>query len=134
MSIQTEVAQPRHPRGTVNYQKPQTPPRNEDPGNAPQNGKENTFRQKLAYDPTAPCSKCSTDGDLYTARGGTGQQQARDIGAGDQKHETDGSLQNQKRFAYPSEIGVGEGLDQNSPAGVASRIFFGALGSDGFHF
>src|ERR1700683_171724 len=129
MRIQTESAQERHPRRTVNYQKPQTSPRNENPGNAPQNGKENTLRQKLADDPTAACSKRSTDGDLHTPRGGTGQQQARDIGAGDQKHETDGSLQNQKRFAYPSEIGVGDGLDQNSPARVAARILLGALGS-----
>jgi hypothetical protein len=55
------------------------------------NGREqDTFGQELTQDTTALSSHCCANGDFFFARGGAGEREVCDVGASNEKHETDG--------------------------------------------
>jgi hypothetical protein len=53
----------------------------------------------LTNDPRPPGSQCATQGELFTARGGAGQQQVRQIHADDEQYQAHRAPQHDQRAA-----------------------------------
>src|SRR5882724_10040450 len=62
-------------------------------------GEDEGFREELADDAAACGSECGAHGELLGARGGTGEQEVREVDADDEKDESDGSPKNDQGAA-----------------------------------
>src|SRR6185295_3077552 len=68
---------------------------------------QHAFGKELAHDAGSSGSNGETDGELALAGGGAGEQQVRDVRAGDQQDQRDYTHQYQKRLAESvAEAGV----------------------------
>ena len=81
------------------------PVRERHSGRAAGGGEERTLRQELAHDPPARGSQRQPDRDLLLSRARANDQQAREIGAGDEQHHAHRRHQNLKRQReLPAEL------------------------------
>ena len=77
-------------------------------------GQQHALRQQLAHDAQPAAANCETDRHLALARGGFGEQQVRDVRAGDQQHKGDHAHQDRERLREVlAQIGesIASGLD-----------------------
>ena len=73
------------------------PRREQKAESAAQTGEEKALDQELAHDVAAPGAEGQAHRDLAFARSGSGQQQVRDVGAGDEQDESDHPRENEER-------------------------------------
>jgi hypothetical protein len=73
------------------------------------------------------------DRDLALPVGGPGQEQVRDVGAGDQQDEGYCPEQQHQGRAQLAHDRVEEGLDGHALAGVRARVAFGEALGEGLH-
>ena len=76
----------------------------------------------MPHDTGAVRSQCGANGKLARARRGAGEQEVRDVGAGDQQDNPHSSQQHQERSAHVFDEFVLEGLDVGSQASVRGRV------------
>ena len=91
------------------------------------------FGEHLANNARAAGAHGGADGDFACAPGGFGQQQVRDIGAGDQQHQRDGAEQKVEREAHVRNHFVAHQDDGGALAFVARGILLRQARGDGGH-
>jgi hypothetical protein len=102
-------------KGRKRRQRAAQPERDEDARGSAERGEQQALEQQLPHQPSPRRADRDADRHLLLARRGPRQQQARDVGAGDQQHERDEPLQHEqrlleavRRFDIPREAGTSE--------------------------
>ena len=91
---------------------------------APRNEQDGALGQQLADDAPPARSNGGADGELALTGHALRQQQATDVGAGDEQDQCRSPLQDQEpRAQIPTDARLGEGLHANAPVLVARRFF-----------
>ena len=101
------------------------------PATPPASDERKAFDQQLGHDARAAGAQRETDGDLFLAGGGAGDQQIRDVGAGDQEHQADNGSEDQQRageLAAQAGIAFGGGEELDPHGQECSGAFPERLG------
>src|SRR6266403_2611452 len=96
-------------------------------------GEQQTFHEQLAGDAPAAGADGGSNGHLALATGSTGEEQAGDIGTGDEEDKRDGAKENQQGGAQRAGNLIAERHDVDAPVALGIRIFVLKLGGDGGH-
>ena len=86
--------------------------------NATDRGKQQAFGEQLADNAAAPGADGGSDGDLAGAAHGACQQQAGDVGAGDQEQAAYRAQQNVERCAHVAHQKLLHGLNREAHLGI----------------
>ena len=112
---------------------PQRPGREHDAEDAPDRGKQQALGQELANDPGRSGADGRPDRELAAPRRSPGQQQVRDVGARDQKHDAHGREQDPEGRPEVAKHRVVEQGDRGPLTAVGLRILLLEPEHDGFH-
>ena len=91
------------------------------------------LEEQLADDAAPVGTECGADDELASTGGGAGEEEIRDVGAGDEQHEAGGGEQREERGTDLPEGPVGEQLHVDGVSRVALRKFFRELLGDVDH-
>ncbi len=106
----------RDPRGDELLEQGERPRSHEDAGDGPEDGQEQALGQELPDDPAAGRAQGRPHRDLAPTRGGAGQEQARDVGAGDQEDGGDGQDEHDQGPARVSQELLAQGQHEGPEA------------------
>src|SRR6266478_876431 len=92
---------------------------------------EQTFHEQLAGDAPAAGADGGSNGHLAFATGSAGEEEAGNIGAGDEEDKRDSAKENQQGGAQLAGNLIAERHDVDAPVALGIRIFVLKLGGDG---
>ena len=128
--IEMNVVRPGQSGGCQGEEEIESPAREKHAGGATRQPEQDTFGEQLPNEPGAARAERSANGEFAMSRGGAGEEQIGDVGAGNEQDAADGAKQRVEDGAHIAHRIVEDRRHGDAPAFVRVGVLAGELGGE----